>query len=666
MCETALVARKMIQRRNPHEALFKAAEKAGRAFERRKGAQLRQSARTAQQQKNWALAESLWRQALADEPGERASVIGLAQVLVYNGKFDEAAGLAAEIVAKWPTDENGPTVLARLAEERGDTAEALAQWRRVLELQPTRGQALIRLGRLMIADGDLDGARDCAGKLAMVAPDNPTAIALLAEIATAKGDLAEAVRQRRALTEKFPQETAFRRDYGAALIAARDFDGCEALIGRLKASDPQTGLRLEGQLLAERAPEKGHSEFWRAAHTSFPDNADFLRKYLHAALRDGKREDARAALDHLFASTLLRASDANFVIGLVNTSEDKAEIRAYVRTFLKRFRGTSDYRRLSLKLSRIVFSDFAKHPIASAPQTRAMLRHTACDPAAKDFLESAIDSLDGTLCDTDIDKRQCERFVETVRAKLVAKTPWSMIRVGDAESNALAYASNIARHFDSDAAEREIVWWGRTLDADARAALAARVLAAMRDADALGIPTLERLLRDVRPERRDFLGPTRGGRGLATVMRALEDGGALAGARDLVTSAHIQHDLEKWNLYSALTEGVDGIVAVSCHPRLTDVMPLALNIVIPPRHASLASFGMAEMGPKILPEVLDETIAKLPGDLAGRLVIVGAGYAGKVIIQEAKKRGAVALDLGSILDYWIGAATRSYLTARVG
>ena len=72
MC--AAPARKMIRKpSNPHDALFKAAEKAGRAFERRKGAQLRQSARTAQQQKNWALAESLWRQALADEPGERAS-----------------------------------------------------------------------------------------------------------------------------------------------------------------------------------------------------------------------------------------------------------------------------------------------------------------------------------------------------------------------------------------------------------------------------------------------------------------------------------------------------------------------------------------------------------------------------------------------------------------
>jgi hypothetical protein len=60
--------------------------------------------------------------------------------------------------------------------------------------------------------------------------------------------------------------------------------------------------------------------------------------------------------------------------------------------------------------------------------------------------------------------------------------------------------------------------------------------------------------------------------------------------------------------------------------------------------------------------VLDDMIAQLPADLSGRMVIVGAGYAGKVILREAKNRGAVALDLGSVLDYWIGASTRSYLT----
>jgi hypothetical protein len=148
------------------------------------------------------------------------------------------------------------------------------------------------------------------------------------------------------------------------------------------------------------------------------------------------------------------------------------------------------------------------------------------------------------------------------------------------------------------------------------------------------------------------------------MMAALEDGSLFDGARrardggPYLTSAHLQHDLEKWDLYRALFDGLDDVVCVSCHAGL----PFATSIVIPPRHASLAVFGM-EMGPKILPEVLDETIAQLPQDLSGRLVVVGAGFAGKVIIAEAKRRGGVALDLGSILDYWMGAATRSYQTA---
>ncbi len=644
----------MAQKRNPHDALFRAAERAKGAFDRRKGASLRQNARTAQQQKNWALAESLWRAALQEEPDERGAVVGLAQVLVYNGKLDEADSLARTIVERWPTDENGPTVLARLAEEHGDADAAVRQWRRVLELAPTRSQALIRLGRLMIAAGDFGEAKACADRLAMVAPDNPAALSLLAEMAAAQGDLAEAVRRRKALTEKFPQQMPFWRDYGAALIDAGAYDECEKLIAKLKAGDPQNGIRLEGQLLAARAPELGHSGFWKQAHESFPDNADFLRKYLHAALRDAKRDEARALLDRLFAGTLLRPSDVNFVIGLINLENDDAAARGLVKSFLKRFRGTSDHRRLVIRLSRLIFALSARGPGDAGRRTRAMLAHAPCDAEARAFLDRAIARLDGALADTDIRRDQCERFVALVRAKLAAKEPWSFIRIGDAEANALAYAPAIARFARSDADEREIVWWGRTLAEGERAALNARVLAAMQGADALGVPTLERLLRDVRLERRAYLSEGRGGRGLATVMAALEDGRLRA---PLLTSAHLQHDLEKWELYPALFDGLD-VIAVSCHAKL----PFAQTIPVPPRHASLAAFGM-EMGPKILPEVLDEVIAQLPSDLAGRLVVVGAGYAGKVIIAAARARGAVALDLGSILDYWIGAATRSYLSA---
>jgi tetratricopeptide (TPR) repeat protein len=667
----------MAQKRDPHDSLFRAAQTAEHAFGRRKAAELRQNARSAQQRKDWAQAESLWRRSLEEDAGDRMATAGLAQVLVYNGKLDEAQRFADELVAKWPEDENGPTVLARIAEERGDTAEAIAQWQRVLTLAAGRSQALIRLGRLMVAQGSLDEAKAYADQLALYAPDNPNAISLLAEIDTARGDLASAAARRKAVAEKFPQQAQLWHEYGLSLIALGDYATCEALVARLANTDPQNAIRLEGLLLAARDPEAGHSGFWRRAHESFPQNADFLRKYLHAVLRDGKRDEAERVLEEVLKGRLLRANDMNFILGMINLlggDDARAQAKTLLRRFLKRFREMPDYRRIGLRLSRVIFEDCPKveRPFDATGRTLGMLARTPAEPAARDFVEYAARTLSGFdrgLFDTDISRAQSRDVVARLRAALAEQKPFSFIRVGDGESNALAYDTDIARFADSDAAEREMVWWGRALDPSQRQALSVRVLTAMQDADGLGIPALERILRDIKLERREFLGSTRAGRGLRMVLRALEDGGALAQKRALMVSAHLQHDLEKWNLYGDLFGGVDGIVALSCHDGLPDVFAkrfgrnLAQNIVVPPRHASLGSFGMTQMGPKILPEVLDDTIAQLDANLSGCMVIVGAGYAGKVIVHEAKKRGAVALDLGSVLDYWMGAATRSYLTA---
>src|SRR6202000_703913 len=71
-----------------------------------------------------------------------------------------------------------------------------------------------------------------------------------------------------------------------------------------------------------------------------------------------------------------------------------------------------------------------------------------------------------------------------------------------AKSTAPSEAPDTARSAQGDADERERVWWGRTLAPDARAALAARVRAAMADADAIGVPAIARLLRDDRLARR--------------------------------------------------------------------------------------------------------------------------------------------------------------------
>jgi hypothetical protein len=63
---------------------------------------------------------------------------------------------------------------------------------------------------------------------------------------------------------------------------------------------------------------------------------------------------------------------------------------------------------------------------------------------------------------------------------------------------------------------------------------------------------------------------------------------------------------------------------------------------------------------EIPPRSLDRALDELGDWPNGRLVLAGAGYAGKVITGEAKRRGGIALDLGSIFDHWLGLHTRSY------
>ena len=60
------------------------------------------------------------------------------------------------------------------------------------------------------------------------------------------------------------------------------------------------------------------------------------------------------------------------------------------------------------------------------------------------------------------------------------------------------------------------------------------------------------------------------------------------------------------------------------------------------------------------PASIERALHELGDWPANRLVLVGAGYAGKIIVREAAKRGGVALDLGSMFDHWMGAHTRSY------
>ena len=65
---------------------------------------------------------------------------------------------------------------------------------------------------------------------------------------------------------------------------------------------------------------------------------------------------------------------------------------------------------------------------------------------------------------------------------------------------------------------------------------------------------------------------------------------------------------------------------------------------------------------KHYPDTFNETIKALQSeDLTGYLVLVGAGFVGKMYVIEAARSGAVAVDMGSVFDRLSGKITRGKL-----
>ncbi len=653
------------------------------AAARAKAAFWARRARLAQRRKDWRAAAEFWRKAAERAPADRSAAIGCLSALIYAGDLGEAAERAAAFVRQRPQDENGPVALARIAEARGDRAEGIWQWRAALQINPVHRQALIRLGTALTEAGEFTEALVCAERLLRCYPSEPHGLILQAKIAQQREGIEAAAPLWSAAEEKFGNDIHFLRAYGRALLEDAAYDRCLAVAVQMRGVSLYDSLRLEGQILAKRQPYRDHTDFWKRASAQSPDNVDLTRKLLHAALWARRQEDARTAFERLLIQRQLRASDADYVLGLclADLENDRMPTaRALIRAFLAGLQKQPDCRAAALRLHRLILACFPRRNGAAAVVSRntglfvKMIRNARLSSGASEPLEKVADveqtlAQSGARCffDSDIDPDACRAFVQLVRDHLVRKQPFSFVRLGDGEANAFQQGSTFAGLLDADAAERERVWWGRTLEPPARADLAERVRTAALEAKALGLPTRELFLRNVRLDAGPPLSAGRSGRGLLVILEALQTEsmtGRFSGK--VLTSAHLPHDLQRWNLYPELLKDVGEIVLVSCHPKLPEAVTLrfatrtAKHILVPPgdamREMRRRSLQPADMPPESLNRALDE-LGNWPEN---RLVLVGAGYAGKAITAEAARRGGIALDLGSIFDRWLGAHTRSY------
>ena len=585
------------------------------AAEKEQTGNLRERARTAQREHRWSDAEAAYRELLASGPTDRVSRAGLGTVLLAQGRMEEARDTAQALLREAPNEVGSLTLAARVASAQEDWKAAESHWRAVLAINPDAHPALAGIGAVLIGSGDIPGAEAWAAALHQRFPGDPMVAALLVRIGTAS---------------------------------------------------------------FQRAPNADHTDFWKRARDLFPTNMMFVRRQALYALKSGRHEDAIAAIDALLASGEASVADAGLVVGIAQVyaaRDDQARLRATVRRYLRGLRGKPDRRLAALRLSRIIFAYFTLHNRAPRvnyrERAKRWLARAPLEPSPQSLLARSL-ALEVRLAgeapaflDTDVSRAECLAFVARVRECVAKKNPFSFVRVNDGEANALPYEPEFAAHFDADAGERETVWWGRECSIAERRAMTAKIAEAIWNADAIGVPTFGRILRDVRLLEDDDFTHRRTGRGLVAGVAAFERWRALRPAGlppPLFLSANLQQDLQRWHVYGDLFDGIGEIVLVSGHRDLPDAMKaqfgvdIAAFVPVPAGDASLHLRSDA----RLLPDVLDDVVARVEAEATGRAVIVGAGYLGKWIVHRARAAGGIALDLGSALDYWAGFKTRSY------
>jgi hypothetical protein len=311
----------------------------------------------------------------------------------------------------------------------------------------------------------------------------------------------------------------------------------------------------------------------------------------------------------------------------------------------------------------------ALNALSSAPQWRDVLTnfersYTFADKGdVQEFLVDrlrAIPSGAGDLLNIRFSPEERQRISELFRERLKKREPLSLIRLGGGEAYAFSrppLRSADVSIFDEDDEYRERHWWGVNIPPDIRAALRAGIRQAIAQSDMLGIPSIYRILRYKGRTGQPFSN-RRTMRGIMTVLAQLGNEIPISGK--IFTEERCHHLLFSRSFLAELAAFARNLVIVGCwdEGKLGDFGRPATFIRVAPAQRADVAVGEHSLPP--LWRNYEEVCASVSAASApGSLVLVGGGVIGKLIIDRARSAGAVALDVGAVLDSFAGYNTRS-------
>jgi hypothetical protein len=265
---------------------------------------------------------------------------------------------------------------------------------------------------------------------------------------------------------------------------------------------------------------------------------------------------------------------------------------------------------------------------------------------------------------------------------LINYRPFSFVRVGEGEGCFLSYEKYLAHRdgphevFGICAKDIYRIWFDRNIHEDEPSKIHEikyNFMNALDKADVIGVPTPERVVFEFAHFLNDMkkTGYSRGYVGIAEILEniicEINKGGL---KKSLFTDCDIARPLYEWqdwknSLAATLPRLLyrrSNVTLVTCHAQLASALENFLELknvrtlLIPPERGRINGAGLM-IGDHYMDHF--ERINKLLKQDPGSIVLVAAGFFGKIYCATAKSASSVALDIGSLADYWVGMNTRS-------
>ena len=253
-----------------------------------------------------------------------------------------------------------------------------------------------------------------------------------------------------------------------------------------------------------------------------------------------------------------------------------------------------------------------------------------------------------------------DQLASYFRQRIEQGLPTSAIRLSDGEGNVLfADEARYPALRDYVLAKISHIHFGRgspVVSAHADLFLD-HMQEAVAEADVLGIPDHRRIIRVFQRDRHDVdvraeVGNRKG------VITAIQLAKANRLADKVIANAFFSRQLLPH--YPSILQPAKTIVLVTCHPDLVDPLKrISGTQDVRVIEVPLQSSQMKGTVNNHFPGAYRRICREIPQQPTGAVFLIGAGPLAKYYCTLAKRAGGIALDVGAVMDFWVGRSGRA-------